>query len=221
MLPPVEADEALVAQGRYQQIRQGRPTRMQEVWTAHGLPDGALIWRSHLLVDGVAPISACYLLRDPQWHPVQLVFYWRWQDGREDMIEYRFMPDHAIIVYRDRMQDMILPVGYEVYGWHTVTENFLWAGYDRLVRGTQSFSLVAPGIQHDTLWPSVVSLEAALEQSEILPGPGGPHGGFAFSIQMAEMGPQRLHFDEHGVPVRWALPEEELTVELVEYTRMG
>ena len=220
MLPPVEPDEQLIAHGLYQQVRDGHPTRLQEFWTVHGLPDRALIWRSQLLYNGVAPISACYLLRDPQFKPAQMVFYWRWPDGRDDLIEYRFAPGHMTILYRERAQEMILPVGYEVYGWHTITENFLWASYDRRVRGTQDFTLVVPGIHHGTLWPRLMFLQATHERSEILPGPGGPHSGFAFLVQMPEMGVQHLHLDDSGIPVRWVLPEEGLTVELSEYSRI-
>ncbi len=221
MLPPVEADEELIAHGLYQQLRRGQPTRVQEFWTAHSLPDGALIWRSQLLYDGVMPLSACYLLRDPGFRPVQMVFYWRWQDGREDIVEYRLMPGYVTVLHGEQMQDMILPAGYEVYGWHTITENFLWAGYDRAARGAQTLSVVTPGIQAGTLWPNLISIDACLAQAEILPGPQGPHSGLVFVLNMAEMGPQRLHFDEHGVPVRWVLPEEELVVELAEYNRIG
>ena len=42
-----------------------------------------------------------------------MVFFWRWQDGREDMIEYRLLPDHMTILYHGEEQEMILPAGYE------------------------------------------------------------------------------------------------------------
>lgn len=221
MLPPVEADEELVAHGLYQQLRRGQPTRIQEFWTAHSLPDGALIWRSQLMYDGAMPLSACYLLRDPVSRPVQMVFYWRWQDGREDVIEYRLMPEYVTILHGGEMQDMIVPVGYEVYGWHTITEHFLWAGYNRVVRGEQTLTVVTPNIQAGTLWPYLMSIDVALAQAEILPGPQGPHSSLVYALRMAEMGPQHLHFDTHGIPVRWELPEEDLVVELAEYSRVG
>lgn len=220
MLPPVEADEQLVAHGLYRQVRQGMPTKLQEFWSMHSLPDEATIWRSQLLYDGVMPVSACYLLRDPQFRPVQMVFYWRWQDGREDLIEYRFMPRHMVILYEDQVQDMILPADYEVYGWHTVTENLLWGSYNQKALGWQALTLVSPGIQHGTLWPTLIEMRAEYQGSEILPGPGGPHPTRLYAVEMPDTGAQTLHFDNFGVPLRWVLSEEQLTVELLEYVRM-
>lgn len=220
MLPPIEADEQLMARGLYQQKRRGVATRMQEFWSVHALPDEATIWRSQLMFDGVMPVSACYLLRDPDFRPVQLVFYWRWQDGREDLIEYRFMPRHMTILYSDQAQDMILPAGYDVYGWHTVTENMLWGNYDYANRGWQELTLVAPGIHNGTLWPTLMQMRSTLQGSEIVPGPGGPHSARLFAIKMPELGEQTLHFDSYGVPLRWVLPQEQLTVELLEYERV-
>ncbi|MBN2470468.1 MAG: hypothetical protein JXN59_07075 [Anaerolineae bacterium] len=219
MLPPVEADEQLMARGLYHQVRQGVPTGVHELWSAHALPDEATIWRSQLAYEGVSPFSACYLLRDPDFRPIQLVFYWRWQDGREDLIEYRFMPRHMSILHGDTIQDMILPASYEVYGWHTVTEHALWASYNRASRGWQSITLVTPGIQGGTLWPALMQVRAEYQRSEIMPGPGGPHSARQFAVEMEEMGAQSLYFDGYGVPLRWVLPEENLVVELLEYER--
>ncbi len=221
ILPPVEPDEALVAHGIYRQLRRGKSTRIQEFWTAHALSDGAQIWRSQLFFDGVTPISACFLLRDPDGRPVQMVFYWRWQSGRDDLVEYRFMPDYALVVHGGDVQKMILPANYEVYGWHTITEHFLWAGYDRRLQGRQAVTLVAPGIQHGTLWPALLQVDAELDRKEIVPGPDGPRLGYGFALTMPEIGAQRLHLDAYGVPVRWVLPVESLSVELAEYARIG
>lgn len=220
MLPPVEADESLVAHGVYQQLRAGKPTRIQEFWTAHSLPDQAIIWRSQLLYDGVIPLSACYLLRDPEFRPMQLVFSWRWQDGTDDLIEYRFLPGFMEVLHGDDVREVILPARYDVYGWHTITEHFLWLGYDRLAQGEQSFTLVCPNIQAGTLWPTTMSLQATLSQIEIVPGQGGPHKAFLFDITQEAIGPQQLRFDAFGVPLRWLLAQEQLTVELAEYSRI-
>lgn len=218
MLPPIEADEHLVARGLYRQVRQGTPTGVQEFWSAYALPDEATIWRSQLAHEGKPPFSACYLLRDPNFRPVQLVFYWRWQNGLEDLIEYRFMPRHMSILHGDDIQEMILPAGYDVYGWHTVTEHALWGNYDRAARGWQPLTLIAPGIQNGTLWPGLMQVRAEFQRNEILPGPGGPYSARVFAVEMDEMGEQALYFDGHGVPLRWVLPGE-LSVELLEYER--
>ena len=220
MLPPVEPDEQLVAQGVYQQLREGQTSHLQELWTLHGLFDGALIWRSQLLYDGIVPVSACYLLRDPSMTPLQMVFYWRWQDGVADMIEYRFYPRHVTILYQDMVQDMILPAGYEVYGWHTATENMLWLGYNHHEAGLQSLQVVCPGIHNGTLWPTVITVDAALERREIMPGPGGPYKASAFDVYMPDVGPQSLYFDEYGIPVCWRLPDDQFRVDLIEYSRI-
>lgn len=220
MLPPVESDENLIAHGIYQQIHHGKATQVQEFWTVHSLPDTALIWRSQLIYDGVIPLSACYLLRDPEARPMQMVFFWRWQDGIEDAIEYRFLPGHIKILYREQIQDMILPADYEVYAWHTVTEHFLWNGYDRTKRGEQDIKIISPGIHEGTLWPRILAVQANLAQMQILPGKSGPHKGVVFAVDMPNVGAQRLHFDEFGVPLRWELPHDDLRVELAEYTRI-
>ncbi len=220
MLPPIESDEHLEAYGLYRQIRQGEQTRIQEYWTLHTLPDSAAVWRSQLLFDGVAPISACYLLRDPAGRPVQMVFYWRWPEGGDDLIEYRFAPRYMTVLHQDQQQEMILPAHFEVYGWHTITEHLLWMQYDYQRAGQQTFTLICPGIQHGVLWPATIRMQAALIRREIMPGPGGPHQAAAFALEVADMGGQTLHFDEYGVPLRWTLPEENLIVELIEYARM-
>jgi hypothetical protein len=220
LLPPIEPDETLVAYGRYQQLRQERPTPIQEHWTVHTLPDGALIWRSQLS-HGTTPLSACYLLRDPQSRPVQLIFFWRWADGREDVAEYRFMPGYVTTFYHEQTQEMLLPARYEVYSWHTITENFVWMGYDQAARGAQHFNLVSPNIQDDTLWPGVIPLEAHLEQIQIAPGNDGPRKVAVFALQQPGVGLQYLHVDEFGVPLKWALPAEHLSAVIAEYTRTG
>ncbi|MBN1963931.1 MAG: hypothetical protein JW910_04760 [Anaerolineae bacterium] len=220
MLPPVEADETLVAHGVYQQVRGGKPTPVREFWTAHSLPDAATIWRSQLLYDGVLPLSACYLLRNPEHRPVQMVFMWRWQDGGDGMVEYRFMPGYMEILHGEQVNQMILPVAFDVYGWHTITEHFLCLGYDRAQRGTQRFTLVCPNIQDGTLWPMLMSVDATLSQTAIMPGQGGPHPGYLFDLDQPEIGPQQLRCDAFGVPLAWTLPGEQLTVELTEYTRV-
>ncbi len=219
ILPPVETDESLVAHGLYQQMHQGEPTRVQEFWTVHSLPDQAHIWRSQLVYDGRVPLSACYVLRDPELRPVQVVFYWRWQDGREDMVEYRFMPGYAIILQDNLAQDMILPAWYEVNPWHTITRNFVWFGYDQAINERQSFPVLSPGIQQGTLWPGLITVSASLERVDIMPGPAGPHKGFVFSVDQPGLGAQSLLFDEFGVPLRWELPGEQLVVRLAEYVR--
>ncbi len=221
MLPPVESDERLAAHGLYQQFRQGEPTRFQELWSVHMLPDQATIWRAQLVYDQVLPVSACYLLRDPDFQPVQMVFYWRWQDGREDLIEYRFMGGYAAILYRDQVQDMILPADYDVYGWHTIMSSLLWRRYDYRRQGRQTLTLLGPGLARGTLWPSLLEMEATLERYEIVPGPAGPYRGKAFAIRMPGLGPQTLVLDPFGVPLRWALPADHLAVELIEYKRVG
>jgi hypothetical protein len=219
MLPPIEPDEQLVAHGLYQQVRQDKPTKLQESWSVHSLPDQAMIWRSQLVYDGVLPISACYLLRDPAFQPMQMVFYWRWPDGREELIEYRFSPQHVTILYGGQAQDMILPVGSQVYGWHTIMENLLWLGYDRQRGGSQTIRILAPGIHQGTLWPSFMTMEATFDRTEIMPGPGGPYKAAAFVAEMPGIGLQHLYFDEFGVPLRWVLHDEQLRVELTEYRR--
>lgn len=220
MLPPVESDERLAARGLYQQIRRAEPTRFQEVWSIHRLPDEATIWRTQLLYDQAIPMSACYLLRDPDFRPVQMVFYWRWQDGREDLIEYRFMPGYATILYRDQAQDMILPADYDVFGWHTIMSHLLWRRYDYRKQGRQALTLIGPGLTGGTLWPALLEMEAVLDRREIIPGPAGPHKGSAFTLRMVELGPQTLVLDSFGVPLRWVLPAAQLTFELTEYERM-
>jgi hypothetical protein len=219
MLPPVETDEHLVAHGLYRQVRQGTPTKLQEFWSIHTLPDEASIWRSQWLYEGAMPVSACYLLRDPEFHPVQMVYYRRWHDGREDMIEYRFAPRHMTVLYRDQAQDMILPAGYEVCGWHTVMEHLWWGRYEQQLRGWQTLTCVAPGIHNGTLWPAMLRVDAELQRSEILPGPGGPYSTRVYALEVAGMGSRTVHLDPLGVPLRWAFPEEQLVVELSEYVR--
>lgn len=221
MLPPVQPDEALLARGLYQQHRRGQPTEVHERWSIYSLPDGALIWRSELHY-GPALLSACYLLRDPDFRPAQMVFYWRWQDGRQDLIEYRFMPRHALILpHAGQPRQMILPAHCEVYGWHTVTEHFVWLGYDHARRGRQTMTVLNPNIEQGTLWPGTATLEVVLEQTEIAPGPDGPHKTHVFAIDQPGLGPQRLHVDEFGVPVRWEMDSEQMTVTLAEYIREG
>jgi hypothetical protein len=220
MLPPVEPDEQLIAHGLYQQIRDGSPTRLQEFWTVHGLPDDAMIWRSQLLYDGAMPITACYLLRDPLFQPVQMVVYWRWEDGREDLIEYRFAERFATIVYHNQTRDMILPASFEVYGWHTITEHLLWGRYNRTRGDWQTLNLVAPDIANGTLWPTVMTMQARLDRSQIAPGPQGPRQVSVFAVDMPEIGPQELHFDQFGVPVFWGLSSQTLQVDLIEYARL-
>ncbi|GEM_PF-3398226 len=219
MLPPVEVDEVLVAQGIYQQVREGQPTHIQEFWSLHALPDQALSWRSQIVSGGSHLLSTCYLLRDPTMRPVQMIFFWRWQDGSHEVVEYRFMPGYVTILYGDRVQEMILPARYQLYGWHTITEHFLWLDYDRHVAGTQDFMLICPGIQQGTLWPGLMPLQASLEQKQIAPGQGGPQQHIIFAVDQPEIGQQRLHFDAFGVPVRWELPDERLEVVLMDYTR--
>jgi hypothetical protein len=221
MLPPVESDELLVAHGLYEQKRQGESTKLQEFWSVHSLPDEAMIWRSQLIYDGLVPISACYLIRNPLSRPVQMVFYWRWPDGRDDMIEYRFALQHLTVLHQNQVQEMILPVDYQVYGWHTVTENLLWLGYNRTLGGQQTINMLAPGIQQGTLWPTLLQMNAEFDRVEIAPGLDGPFKAVSFFVDMPEVGAQRLYFDEFGVPVRWILPQEDLLVELVEYRRTG
>ncbi|GAB4571903.1 MAG: hypothetical protein Kow0077_09820 [Anaerolineae bacterium] len=222
MLPPIEADEQLIAHGLYRQLRRGVPTKIQEFWSVHALADQATIWRSQLLYEGVMTISACYLLRNPAFRPVQLVFYWRWHDGREDMIEYRFQERHMTILHQNQVQDMILPAHFEVYGWHTVTENLVWRSYDQRRRGTQHMTLVLPGVHRGTLWPALAEMDVAYEQTQIAAGPGGPHSAQVFAVTMPEVGPQTLYLDQHGVPLRWALSsDEQLVVELQEYIRFA
>ena len=218
MLPPVEADEHLLAQGLYQQLHHDSPTEIREQWSIHSLPDNALIWRSQLLYSNM-PLSACYLLRDPDYNPVQMVFFWQWQNGQHGMVEYRFMPRYAMIVEGDHAQDVILPANFGLYCWHTITEHFLWLKYDWDRGGKQSFNLLKPGVQRGTLRPSVTSLEATLTQTQIMPGPNGPTKAHVFAIHEPDIGPQTLHINELGVPLRWDLPSENLTVILDAYTR--
>lgn len=218
MLPPIEVDESLVAYGQYRQVRQGKQTGVHELWTLHVLVDGASIWRSQRLHEDVMPVSACYLLRDPVFRPVQMVFYQRWQDGREDLIEYRFAARHMTILYRDQAQDMILPADYEVYAWHTVMEHQWWGRYQRR-HDLQNMTLVAPGIHTHTLWPVLLHMEADLQRTEILPGPDGPHSTRVFAVESPDFGPRTVHIDSAGVPLRWESAAELLTVELVEYVR--
>lgn len=218
MLPPIEADESLIARGHYQQYRDNKSTEVHEHWSVHSLPDNALIWRSQVFFNDIR-LSACYLLRDPDHVPVQMVFIWRWQDGAEDMVEYSFMPRYATVIYENQTQDVILPAGCKLYCWHTITEDFIWLGYDYAKGGAQSFRVLKPGIQHGTLLPSISTLEAKLEQSEIIPGPKGPTRTYHFSISEPEVGSQTLHFDDFGVPIRWELPAEKLSVALKTYER--
>lgn len=220
MLPPIESDETLVASGTYQQIRRGENTRVQETWSMHSLPDAAQIWRSQLLYNGAVLISSCYLLRAPDGRPVQLIFFWRWPEGHEDFVEYRFNGGYATVVHKGHAQEMILPADFVVYGWHTITENFLWNRYDRRRGGTQSFTIVAPGIQSGTVKPSLMAMEARLKQNQILPSPDGPTRAYIFEIDMPQMGPQEMCFDAFGVPLSWSLEAEDLKVELVEYSRV-
>lgn len=221
MLPPVESDEKLVAHGVYQQLRDDQPTGVQEYWTMHSLPDGATICRSQMLYDGVVPLSACYMIRDPENVPVQLVFYWRWDDEHEDMIEYRFAGRTMMIIHNRQAQEMILPPVYEVYAWHTITENLLWVGYNPITRGNQKFTIIAPGIHNKTLWPTTLVMDASYERGEILPGPDGPLKAATYAVDMPQLGPQHLSFDEFGIPLRWMLLTESMRVELLEYSRLA
>jgi hypothetical protein len=217
----VEPDEHLQAQGVYQQSRQGRATALREYWSVHDLQDGTTIWRSHLLAEAEIPLSACYMLRNPLGAPMQLGFYWRWPDSRDDYIEYRFMPDHLVIFYRRQMQTMILPTGCEVYGWHTLTEHALWAGYDRARGGIQEIALLAPGVHQGTLWPSVLHVHLTPAGSQIIAGLNGPQAGRRFMVDMPDVGLQQLYFDQFGVPLRWIKMDEHVTVDLVEYARFA
>lgn len=216
MLPPIESDELLVAHGLYQQYRDQERTEIHELWTLHSLPDGATIWRSQLLYLNI-PLSACYLLRDPTSLPVQMVFFWRWQDGREDYIEYRFMPGYVTVIHQDEEENHILPAHYGVYGWHTITEHFVWLDYDRTKSSPQTLRLVKPGIQDNTLRPTVTALEAAYNGTEIQPGPNGPVTVQVYTISEPFIGEQILRIDEFGIPLKWELEAEKLAVALDEY----
>jgi len=46
------------------------PARLREAWSVPVLPDYATVWRAQLVYDRALPVSACYLLRDPDFRPV-------------------------------------------------------------------------------------------------------------------------------------------------------
>ncbi len=98
------------------------------------LPDYATVWRAQLVYDRALPVSACYLLRDPDFRPVQKVLL-ALEDRREDLIECWFIAGGATVLYRDPVQDMILPTDYEIHGECTIMGSAVMTVTGRAAQG--------------------------------------------------------------------------------------
>jgi len=111
-------------------------------------------WRAQFVHDRALPVSACYLLCDPDFRPVLAL-----GDGREDLIECCFIAGGATVLYRDPVQDMILPTDYEIHGGRTIMGSMGWRCYDGdrqgRTRRTPSLSVCpCAGRWQRNNWPS-------------------------------------------------------------------